>query len=146
MKGQDGPGMRWLTTTKSCKKELKNHLPVQVPSLSASESCKWMLTSRGWWVTVHNCARRKRTSIICASNLPRLRVNITSRVHKVRTTLKRRSNLLACIGRPLLPQRGKIQASSKAAAVAAATAAAFFYQCIRERSPFVWREKSFERT
>ena len=29
---------------------------------------------RGWWVTVQNCARRKRTSIMCASNLPSLTV------------------------------------------------------------------------
>ena len=39
--------------------------------------------------------------------------NITSMVHKIRTTLKRRSNLPACIGKPLPPQSGIIPASLK---------------------------------
>ena len=73
-------------------------------------------------------------------------VDITRTVHKIRTTLKRRSNLPACIGKPLSPHSGKIPASSKAAAAAAATAAAILCQCIRERSPFFQRKKSFERT
>ena len=107
---------------------------------------KWILISRGWWVTVHKCARRKGTSIICATNLPSVPWNITSKVHTIRTMLKRRSNLLACIGKPLLPQSRKIPAFSKAAAAAAATAAAILYQCIREWSPFIWRKRSFERT
>ena len=60
----------------------------------------WILIIRGWWVTVQNCARRKRISIIGASNLPSLQWNITSQVHRIRTTLKRRSDLLACTGKP----------------------------------------------
>ena len=89
---------------------------------------EWILIIREWRVTVHNCARRKRTLIMYASNLPNLPWNIPSMVHKIRITVKRRSNLLACIGKPLLPQSGNIPASSKAAAAAAATAAAILYQ------------------
>ena len=55
----------------------------------------------------------RTTSIMWASNLPSLPWNITSKVHKIRTTLKRRSNLHACIGKPLPPRCGKIPASSK---------------------------------
>ena len=101
---------------------------------------------RGWWVTVNNCARRRGTSIICNSNLPSLPWNITSMVHKIRITLKRRSIFLACTGKPLPPQRGKIKASSKAAKTAAATAAAILHRCIRESSLFIWKKKSIERT
>ena len=61
-------------------------------------------------------------------------------------TLKRRSNLKACIGKPLTLQSGKIPASSKAAAVAAATAAAILYQRIQERTPSFNRKRSFERS
>ena len=64
---------------KSCKK-IQIHPPVQVPSLIAPECAKRILISRKWWVTVHNCARRKRTSIMCASNFPSLLWNITGKV------------------------------------------------------------------
>ena len=115
-----------------------------------------ILISRGWWVTVHNCARRKRTSIMCASNLPSLPWKITSKVHKIRTTLKRRSNLPACLGKPLPPQSGKIPASSKAAAAAAATAAAIlidssenevhFYEEIRQNLDCSFRMTDVQKT
>ena len=62
---------------KSCKK-IQNH--PSVPSLNAPECAKRILTSRKWWVTFHNCARRKRTSKMCASNLPSLLWNITGKV------------------------------------------------------------------
>ena len=48
------------------------------------------LGNRGWRVKVQNCARRKRTSITCTSNLPSLPWYVRSKVHKIRTTLKRR--------------------------------------------------------
>ena len=71
------------------------------------------MKNRNWEATARATAcgdevideARKRTSIICASNHPSLPWNITSRVHKIGTTLKRRSNLHACIGKPLLPQK-----------------------------------------
>ena len=68
-------------------------------------NAKWILISRGWWITVHNCARRKRTSIVRASNLPSLLWSITSKVQNIRTTLKHRSNVYVCIGEPLPPQK-----------------------------------------
>ena len=83
-------------------------------------------------------ARRKRTSIIwiCASNLPSLPWNIKSVVHKIGTTLKRKSDLHR---NPLSPQSGIIPTFLKAAKT---TAAAIFCQNIREWSPFVWRNSS----
>ena len=40
--------------------------------------------------TVHHCAKRKTISIICVATLHSLPWNITSKAHKIRTTLKRR--------------------------------------------------------
>ena len=94
---------QWLTvlTNEMLREWIRNHPPVQVPSLSILEYCTCILTSRGVWITVHHYAKRKRTSIICVSNLPNRPWNITSKVRKIRTMLKRRSNLPACIGKPL---------------------------------------------
>ena len=105
---------------------------------------EWILIIRGWWVTVQNCARRKRTSIRCASNLPSLLWNITTKVHKIRTTLKRRSNIPACIGKPLPPQSGKMPTSSKAAAAAAATAAAILHR-LHSRKRYIYSKKEIHR-
>ena len=113
---------------------------------------EWILIIRGWWVTVQNCARRKRTSIRCASNLPSLPWNITTKVHKIRTTLKRRSNIQACIGKPLPPQSGKVPTSSKAAAAAAAAAAtaaaaaaAAILHRLHSRKRYIYSKKEIHR-
>ena len=55
---------------------------------------EWILIICGWWVTVQNCARRKRTSIRCASNLPSPLWNITTKVHNhhIDTDLMRNIN------------------------------------------------------
>ena len=50
---------------------------------------------------------------MCLSNLPSLPWNITGKVHKIRTTLRRRSNLPACFGKPVPPRCGVTTASSK---------------------------------
>ena len=50
----------------------------------------FILTSREFWITVHHCAKKKKTSIICVANLHSLPWNITSKVHKIQTTLNRR--------------------------------------------------------
>ena len=68
------------------------------PSASTRTISKWILIVSGWWVTVYNCVRRKRISMIRASNLPCLPWNITSEVYQIRTTLKRRSNF-SCVHR-----------------------------------------------
>ena len=104
----------------------------------------WILIVRGWWVTVQHCARRKRASIFCASNHPTLPWNITSKVRKIRATLKRRSNLLACIGKPLPAQSGKIPASSKAAVAAAATTAAILHR-LHPRKKSIWIKREIHR-
>ena len=62
----------------------------EVPSLNIVEYSTWILTGRGIWITVYHCAKRKITSRICVSNLHSLPWDITSKAHKIRTTLKRR--------------------------------------------------------
>ena len=83
---------KWLTLVinEKFREWTQNHPPVQVPSLNISECLWWILMSRGLWITVHHRAERKKTSIICVANLHSLPWNITSRAHKIRTTLKRR--------------------------------------------------------
>ena len=107
MNDQCGHGMKWLIPMKNCKKELKNMTQHKYHIWMLLNISGWILVIRGWWVTVKKCARRKRISIKYASNLPNLPWNITSKVHKIRTTLKRRSHLQACIGKPLPPRCGK---------------------------------------
>ena len=107
--------IKWLAidTHEKLQERIQSRLPVQVPSLNAPECSKWILTSRGLWITVHRCAKRKRTSIMCVSNLPSLPWNVTGKVHKIRTTLKRRSNLPACFRKRMSRRCGKIPASWK---------------------------------
>ena len=95
--------VQWLTTGTNAKlqERIQNHLSVHAPSLHAPEWHTWILRSRGLWITVHRCAKRKRKSIMCVSKMPSLPWNITSKVHKIRTTLTRRSNLPACFGEPM---------------------------------------------
>ena len=134
--------IKWLAmdTHEKLQERIQSRLPVQVPSLNAPECSKWILTSRGLWITVHRCAKRKRTSIMCVSNLPSLPWNVTGKVHKIRTTLTRRSNLPACFGKRTPDDAGKSRLPGKAAAAAAA-AAAILCQYIRERSPFTSKKE-----
>ena len=127
---------KWLTvvTNEELREWIRNHPPVQVPSLSILEYCTWILTSRGVWITVHHYAKRKRTSIICVANLHSLPWNITSKAHKIRTTLKRRWIFKRASGNRCLHDAGKTRPPRKAAAAAAA-AAAILCQYIREQSP-----------
>ena len=61
---------------------------------------------RGIWITVHHCAKRKKTSIICVANLHSLPWNTTSKAHKIRTVLKRRWIFKRASGKPLPPRCG----------------------------------------
>ena len=83
--------------------------------------------------TVHCCAKRKKTSIICVASLHSLLWNITSKAHKVRT-LKRRWIFKRASGNRCLHDAGKTRPPRKAAAAAAA-AAAILCQYIRGQSP-----------
>ena len=58
---------KWLTVVinEKLREWIQNHPPVQVPSLNISEHLIWILISRGLWIAVHLCAKRKKTSIIC---------------------------------------------------------------------------------
>ena len=103
---------KWLTIdTNKLKEWVQNHPPVQVPSLNISECFTWFLTSRGLWITVHHCAKRKRTSIICESS------QFTMEYHELDSqdsnNVETKMNLQACIGKPLPPRCGKIPAFSK---------------------------------
>ena len=62
---------------------------------------------------IDHCAKRKTTSIICVASLHSLPWNTTSKAHKIRTTLKRRSNFKRASGNRCLHDAGKIPASSK---------------------------------
>ena len=85
---------------------MQNHLSAQVPF--------HMNSDKSWIMNYGSSLRkRKKTSTICVANLHSLPWNITGKVHKIRTTLKRRSNLPACFGKPLPPRCGKNPASSK---------------------------------
>ena len=118
----------------------KNHPGAQVPSLNISERLIRILTNRELWITVHCCAKRKKTLIICVANLHSLPWNITSMVHKIRTTLKRRWIFKRASGNHCLHDAGKTQPPRKAAAAAAA--AAILCQYIRERSQIEKRTAS----
>ena len=94
---------------------------------------------RGLWVTVHHCAKRKKTSIICVANLHSLPWKTTSKAHKIRTTLKRRWVFKRASGNRCLHDAGKTRPPRKAAAAAAA-AAAIPCQHIREQSQITEQE------
>ena len=94
---------------------------------------------RGLWVTVHHCAKRKKTSIICVANLHSLPWNTTSKAHKIRTTLKRRWIFKRASGNRCLHDAGKTRPPRKAAAAAAA-AAAIPCQYLREQSQITEKE------
>ena len=124
------------------QERIQNYHPVQVTSLNAPENMsKWILISRGWWVSVHNkCARRKRTTIICTSNLPSL--PWTSRVWFTRFEQRwNEGQIFRCAsGNRCLHKSGKILASSKAAASAAATAATILHR-LHPRKRSIYRKK-----
>ena len=101
---------KWLAidTNEKLQERTQNHLAVQVPSLSAPDHFRKMF-DKSWMVSYGSSLRNKGG----VSNLPSLPWNIAGKVHKIRTTSKRRSNLPACFGKPLPPRCGKIPASSK---------------------------------
>ena len=119
---------------------MQNHPPVQVPSLNIPERPLWILTYRGLWITVHHCAKRKKTSIICVANPTAYAWNIMSKAHMIQTTLKRRWIFKRASENRCLHDAGKTPASSKAAAAAAA-AAAIPCQYIREQSQITEKER-----
>ena len=100
-----------IDTNEKLPEWIQKHPPEKVP-LNVSDRPTWILTSRGLWITVHHCAKRKRTSIICVVNVPSLRWKITSKVHKIRTTLKRKSTFQRASGNRCLHDAGKAPASS----------------------------------
>ena len=126
---------KWLTvvTNEKLQEWIQNHLAAQVPSLSISECPIWILTKRGTWIVVHHCAKRKKTSIICVANLPSPPWKITSMVHKIRTTLKRRWIFKPASGNRCLHDAGKTRPHRRAAAAAAAAAILCLY--IPRQSP-----------
>ena len=138
---------KWFTvvTNEILRERIQTHPPVQVPSLNDSERLKWILMSRGFWITVHHCAKKKNTSIICIANLHSLPWNITSMAHKIRTTLKRRWTFKPASGNRCHHDVGKTRPPRKAAAAAAA-AAGILCQYIRGESPTTEKKSAFERT
>ena len=66
--------------------------------------------------------KRQRTSTMCVANLHSLPWKITSMVHKIRTTLKRRWIFKRASGNRCLHDAGKTRPPRKAAAAAAAAA------------------------
>ena len=76
--GQSSTKCLTVVINEKLREWILNHPPVQE---------LWILTSRELWITVHHCAKKKRTSIICVANLHSLLWNITSKAHKIRTTL-----------------------------------------------------------
>ena len=46
---------------------------------------KFTVTTTTLWTTVPRCVRRKKTSMVCVSNLPNLPWSITGKTHKIRT-------------------------------------------------------------
>ena len=137
---------KWLTVVinEKVREWIQNHPPVQVPSLNISECQKWILISRGLWITVLYCAKRKKTSIICVANLHSLLWNITSKAHKIRTTLKRRWIFKRASGNRCHHDAGKTP-PPRQAATAAAAAAAIPCQYIRGQSPTTEKKKDSSR-
>ena len=135
---------KWLTvvTNEKLREWIQNHPPAQVPSLNIPEYSTWIMTNRGLWITVHHCARRKKTSIICVANLHSLPWNITSMAHKIRTTLKLRWIFKRASGIRCLHDGGKTRPPRKAAA----EAAAILCQYTRGQSPTKEKKSAFERT
>ena len=133
---------KWLTVVinEKLREWIQNHPPVQVPSLNISEHLIWILISRGLWIAVHHCAKRKKTSIICVANLHSLPWNITSKAREIRYNVETKMNLQACIGNRWIHDAGKPRPSRKAAAAAAA-AAAILRQYIREQSQMKEKER-----
>ena len=120
---------------------MQNHPPVQVPSLKISERPIWILTYRGLWITVHHCAKRKKTSIICVANLHSLRRGI-SRVRLTRFKQRWNEDESSSVhrGTVAFTMRVKPRPPRKAAAAAAA-AAAIPCQYIREQSQITEKER-----
>ena len=125
-------------------KEMNVHTPCEHGAVKEQGptpiGTRWVFTNKG------DTEHRKRTSIICASNLLSSQWNITSEVHKIRTMLKRRSNLHACIGKPLPPQKrenpGLLESSSGGSGNSSSNPLSIHP---RTKSIFL-REKSFQRT
>ena len=96
---------------------------------------------------VHHCAKKKKTSTICVSNLHSLPWNITSMAHKssnnVETNnIETKMNLQACIGKRCLHDSGETLPPRKAA-MAAAAAAAILCQNIQEQKIRVFQRTKF---
>ena len=77
------------------------------------ELLMWILISREFWITLHHCVKRKKTSIIWVANLHRLPWNITSMAHKIRTTSKRRWIFKRAPGNRCLHDAGKTRPPRK---------------------------------
>ena len=106
---------KWLTVVinEKLREWIQNHPPVQVPSLTNSERLIRILTNRELWITVHHCANKKKTSIICVANHHSLPWNITSMAYKIRTTLKRRWIFERASGNRCLLDAGKTRPPRK---------------------------------
>ena len=81
----------------------------------------YMNLDKSWIMNYGSLLReRKKTSIICVTNLQNLPWNITSKAHKIRTTLKRRWIFKRASGNRCLHDVCKTQPPRAAAAAAAA--------------------------
>ena len=119
----------WWTVLVQCDQDIARRIQKNSTSIIIEYSGLFFRQFRKFVeLRFKNCAISKRTSIICTSNLPSLLWNITSMVHKNPTTLKRRSNFRACIGKTVASTKLETPAFSKAAAAAAATAAAILHR------------------
>ena len=96
-------------------------IEVQVPSLSSPGYSVWILISHGRDRFVNEIHCHNSDTVNYSSSLRTWQ--ITGKSHKIWTMFKRRLNLQACIGEPLLPRHGKPRPPRKAAAAAAAAAA-----------------------
>ena len=107
------------------------------PSTSTITECSrvfQMNSDKSWIVNYGSLLpKRKRTSIMCVANLHSLPWKITSMVHKIRTTLKRRWIFKRASGNRCFHDAGKTWPPRKAAAATAA--AAILSQYIRGQSP-----------
>ena len=139
---------KWLTieTNAKLQERTQNHLSVHVPLLSAPECPTWILTNRGLSITVHHCAKRKKTSMICVSNLHSLPWNITGKAHTIRTTLKRRWIFKRASGNRCLHDAGKNPASSKSSSGSSGGSSNLVSIHPRTKSNYRKRKESFEKT
>ena len=100
---------------------------------------------KSWVMNYSSSLREKeKTSIICVANLHSPQWNITSKAHKIRTTLKRRWIFKRASGNRCLHDAGKTRPPRKAAAAAAA-AAAIPCQYIRGQKSNYRKEKNRSR-